>query len=132
MGAASVEAGTQEDKQAYVSRLLADLLCTERLPPAVELQVAQFDPACFDLGACAQDFERDPPMSKRRLLELAVYVTLADGQLEPEESRFIRDLGEALRMAPGEYADLIAEESELRSRESFIELARVPIPYRKG
>ena len=130
MGAASTASQVPETKRKYVDKLLQDLLCTDDLPEDVRARILSFDPSKFDLQACADDFQRDPPMSKRRLLELAAYVTLADGEVAPDESRFIRNLGEALRMAESEYSDLLEGDPETTSRESFIELARVPVPYR--
>jgi len=70
-----------EDEQRAVRKLLADLmLCTpDDLPTNVEDRIAGFDPLTFDLEGATKDFEADPPMAKRRLLELVGKMVDADG-----------------------------------------------------
>lgn len=126
LGAAYADHVFGGEERAYLCDLLCDLLSTRKLPEALERQIEHYDPRCFDLQAAAQDFRRDPPMKARRLLELVAYVMLADGEQNVNESAFLGALGEALGLAPADYADLTRE--GLRLRHSFVDLARVPLP----
>jgi uncharacterized tellurite resistance protein B-like protein len=89
-----------DDEQHAVRRLLADLLVVkpENLPEAVEERIRTFDPLKFDLEAAAQDFAADPPMAKRRLLELVGKMVDADGVVDMQEDEYLRRLADALGM----------------------------------
>ena len=124
--AAAFSDGRFADKErAYVRELIRDLLCVRQLPQAIESYIEQFDPRGFDLRAAAAEFAREPPMSRRRLMELIGYVTMADGEQNADEDAFLCAFGEALGLQPGEYADLTRDRINLRN--SFIGLARVPL-----
>src|SRR6201999_806857 len=79
MGAAYADRGCEKQERSYVRALVADLLCTQEVPPAVDALIENFDPERFDLRSVVGEFLREPPMNKRRLMELVAYVTLADG-----------------------------------------------------
>lgn len=128
LAAAHADNEFNADESLYVRELLQDLLCVAQLPDEIEGLICDFDPAEFNLLACAEDFLSEPPMSKRRLLELVTYVALADGEVAKSENHFIVDLAAALRMDPGEYQDLLRVPDDERLRESFADLARVPLP----
>jgi len=77
----------------------------------------------------------DPPMKKRRLLELVTKMVDADGEVDLREDQFVRDLAETLKMDHDEYEDLVLEieviepeERMRRKRESFTALTAVPPP----
>ncbi len=89
----------------------------------------------FDLEEAARDFLSDPPMKKRRLLELVVKMVDADGETDLREDQFVRELAKALKMDESEYEDLVLEIEEVpadqrrrRRRESFTMVASVPPP----
>lgn len=126
LGAAFADAQLLDQERGYVRSVVMDLLATKFMPPELEERIAKFNPASFDLSAAAADFVREPPMSRRRLLELVAYVTLSDGAQSPEEDAYLRKLGHALGLEPKEYADLCRE--KLHLRESFTDLARVSLP----
>jgi uncharacterized tellurite resistance protein B-like protein len=130
MAAAYADRKFHVQERDYIREVLRDLLCSGTLPEAVAQHVDDFAPDRFDLLGAARDFTRDPPMSRRRLLELCTYVTLADGQQNIDEIAFLRALGEALGCAADEYEDLISD--RLRLRHSFVDLARVPLPETPG
>jgi uncharacterized tellurite resistance protein B-like protein len=125
LAAAFADGRFADKERAYVRELIRDLLSVRQLPPALETHIEQFDPRSFDLRACAAEFEREPPMSRRRLMELIGYVTMADGEQSADEDAFLRAFGEALGLQPSEYADLTRDRINLRN--SFIGLARVPL-----
>ena len=126
LGAAFADAQFHDRERGYVRAVVMDLLSTKVLPVEIDQRIERFDPKSFDVHAAAIDFLREPPMSRRRLLELVAYVTLADGAQSPEEDAYLRQLGAALGLAPNEYADLCRE--KLHLRESFTDLARVRLP----
>jgi hypothetical protein len=90
--------------------------------------IDDFDPAQFDLRASVTEFLREPPMNKRRLIELVAYVTLSDGAQNIEEDTYLRDLGQALGMRVEEYRHLTSDPDMAHLRESFTDLARIPLP----
>lgn len=125
----------EEDTEAR--RVLADLLLTtpEELPPEVDEHIREFSIREFDLEDAVREFMADPPMKKRRLLELVTKMVDADGEVDLREDRFVRDLAETLKMDPEEYDDLVLEieviepeERMRRKRESFTALTAVPPP----
>jgi tellurite resistance protein len=131
MGAACADAdhGCEEKERLYVRALVADLLCTQELPPEVDAMIANFDHDKFDLRATVTEFLREPPMNKRRLMELVAYVTLSDGSQSAEEDTYLRDLGHALGMGVEEYRHLTNDPDMAHLRESFTDLARVPLNF---
>jgi uncharacterized tellurite resistance protein B-like protein len=125
LAAAFADGRFPDKERAYVRELIRDLLSARQLPPELEARIEQFDPRNFDLRAAAADFAREQPMSRRRLMELIAYVTMADGEQTADEDAFVRAFGEALGLAVSEYADLTLDRINLRN--SFIGLARVPL-----
>ena len=122
--------------------LIADLLLipVDELPANVNERISNFRILRFDLDVAAADFLADPPMQKRRMLELVCKMIDADGETDLREDQFVRDLAESLGMEFSEYEDLVLhiegidrEELRERKRESFHELVAVgsippPIP----
>ena len=110
---------TGEENEELRKLLAMLLLCTpETLPAHVDEKIRAFSPLTFDLRACAADFVSDPPMKKRRLLELMGRLVEKDG-LDLREDEYLRALGAALGMDPSEYADLVLEYDVEKLRESF-------------
>jgi uncharacterized tellurite resistance protein B-like protein len=128
MGAAYADGRSAVKESGYVHALVADLLCKDPLPPEVEALIDRFDPHKFDLRVSVRDFLREPPMNKRRLMELVAYVTLSDGEQSVEEDHYLRQLGEALGMRVEEYRHLTNDPDMAHLRESFTDLARIPLP----
>jgi len=128
MGAAYADNDCIRSEREYVRALVADLLCKPSLPEDIEAQIERFQPERFDLRAAAAEFLREPPMNKRRLMELVAYVTLADGKQAREEDSYLCQLGEALGMRPDEYRHLTSDPDMAALRESFLDIARIPMP----
>jgi tellurite resistance protein len=126
LGMAYADGHMPDRERSYVCEVVLDLLNTYDLPPEVEQRIDRFDPAKFDLESAAADFLREPPMSARRLLELAAYVSLADGEMSEREEKYIDRLGVALRLPPAAFSDLRRE--RVNKRSSFSDLARVRLP----
>ncbi len=117
-------------------KLIADLLLKKRdsLPAEVEKRIQEFRLLDFDINKAVAAFLQDPPMRRRRLLELVGQMVAADGEISIGEDDFMRSLARALGMGPEEYADLVLDYEISRIRESFRELTAVgsnappPIP----
>ncbi len=104
------------------------LLCTpETLPSEVDLHIRSFSLLEFDIERSARDFLSDPPMKKRRLLELIARLADRDG-IDLREDEYLRDLAQCLEMKPEEYVDLVLEYDVERLRESFesVRISYVP------
>jgi hypothetical protein len=130
MGAVYADRRCESRERGYVYALVADLLCKDPLPPDVAVLIDEFEPEKFDLRASVSEFLREPPMNKRRLMELVAYVTLCDGEQSSEEDGYLRALGQALGMRVEEYRHLTSDPDMAHLRESFTDLARVPLPMR--
>lgn len=129
MGAVFADGKCDNRERDYVRALVADLLCKPSLPPDVEILIDRFEPERFDLQSAAADFLSDPPMNKRRVMELVAYVTLADGAQTLQEDGYLRRLGEALGMGTEEYRYLTSDPDMAAMRESFTDLARIPLRF---
>jgi uncharacterized tellurite resistance protein B-like protein len=127
MGAACADRGCTRSERDYVRALVADLLCKSSLPPEVEALIDRFDPERFDLRETVAEFLKEPVMSRRRLIELVAYVTLADGRQTPEEDSYLGRLGQALELRPEEYRHLTSDPDMAAMRESFTDIARIPL-----
>ncbi len=129
MGALWADDEFSLDEQKAVRELLADLLLVTptTLPEQVEARIVEFDPLAFDLDAAASDFAADPPMAKRRLLELVGRMVDADGVVDMKEDEYLRKLAAQLGMDYAEYSDLVLDYEIDELRESFEQL-RVPPP----
>lgn len=116
LGAAYADEQLRGSEEESVRKLLAGLLGAGELPAAVEDRIAAFTPEGFDLAATAEDFAADPPINKRKLLELVAAVTDADGESAFAEDDYLRRLGLAVGLEPEEFADLTLdyEVEELR------------------
>lgn len=133
LGAVWADDEFTEGEQRAVRALLAELLLVkpDELPEAVEERIQSFDPLKFDLDATAQGFASDPPMAKRRLLELVGKMVDADGVMDMQEDEYLRRLADALGMARAEYADLVLDYDVEELRGAF-EALRAPPPPMVG
>jgi len=128
MGAVHADARCDRRESDYVRLLVEDLLCKSPLPPEVDALIERFDPERFDLKVAVSEFLREPPMNKRRLMELVAYCTLSDGTQSLEEDSYLHRLGQALDMPPEEFRHLTSDPDMAAMRESFTDLARIPLP----
>jgi uncharacterized tellurite resistance protein B-like protein len=127
LGALYADRRCLDTEKSAVRRMLRDLIVRPELPPEIEQLVEEFDPARFDLEAVARDFAADPPMNRRRLLELVAQLCAADGELDLDEDDYLHRLAKALGMAPAEYEDLVLDYETHELRKSF-EMLRVSSP----
>ena len=132
LGAMYADSRFEEDEKRAVRRLLCDLIVRPELPPELEKRIEEFDPAKFDLGATARDFVNDPPMNRRRLLELVAQLCVADGELDLEEDEYLHRLARALGMTPVEYEDIVLDYEIHEMRKSFEMLRQSQLDLRAG
>jgi uncharacterized tellurite resistance protein B-like protein len=99
--------------------MLCDLICKPELTPELARHVEEFDPQAFDLAKTARDFVSDPPMNRRRLLELVAQLCVSDGELDLEEDEYLHRLARALGMEPSEYEDIVLDYEIHEMRRSF-------------
>lgn len=132
LGAMYADNRFEEDEKRAVTRMLCDLIVKPELPPELEHHIDNFDPARFDLVATAQDFAKDPPMNRRRLLELVAQLCVADGELDLEEDDYLHRLARALDMDPVEYEDIVLDYEIHEMRKSFEMLRQSSLELRPG
>ena len=128
LGALHADERFPDSEQRALERKLCDLLLVDQLPDELAARIRYFDPASFDLQEAAEDFASDPPMNKRRILELVAQLCLADDEWDLREDEYIRDLAKALGMEPAEYQDLVLDYEMSALRESFEAIRRGPEP----
>ena len=117
------------EESTKVRNLVADLLLTtgDALPDHVNDRIANFRIYEFDLETAVSAFLEDPPMKRRRLLELVVKMTGTTGVLDITEDDFVRDLATALSMPKEEYQDLVLDYSIEDMRRNFREISSASI-----
>ena len=123
LGAAHADDKLAGQEEAAVRRLLSGLLDGASLSGAVDARIKAFPAGTFDLAATAADFVKDPPIQKRKLLELVAAVNDADDVLDLGEDEYLVKLAKSLGMAPDEYADL-ALDVEVESLKASLEALR--------
>ena len=114
-------------ERSALERKLCELLLVSELPVGVSSRIEHFDPKPFDFAAAVQDFAADPPMNKRRLLELVAQLCLADDEWDLREDEYIRALAKGLGMEPAEYQDLVLDYEISALRESFELVRHTPL-----
>jgi uncharacterized tellurite resistance protein B-like protein len=129
LGAAYADDEHRGSEEETVRKLLGELLGGEELPAEVDTRIKTFPSGSFDLEATAEDFANDPPIQKRKLLELVAAVHDADEELDFAEDAYLKKLGVALGLAPKDFADLTLDIEIEELKASFSELAgSVPPP----
>jgi uncharacterized tellurite resistance protein B-like protein len=119
LGAAYADKRFVEAEKHAVRRLLRDLIVRPELPPEIEQRIVEFQPERFDVFEAARDFLNDPPMNRRRLLELVAQLCVADGELDLAEDEYLHTLARALGMGPNEYEDIVLDYEIHDLRQSF-------------
>lgn len=127
LGAVYADGKFVASERAAVRRMLCDLTVRSALEPELEARIAAFDPRAFNVRQVAADFASDPPMNKRRLLELVAQLCIADGEIDFAEDDYLHSLAQALGMRPTEYQDIVLDYEIHTLRESFelIRMSRV-------
>jgi len=106
LGAAYADQKLAGKEEEAVRKLLGELLESPKLPDDVDKRIKTFPAGSFDLAKTAADFGKDPPIKKRKLLELVSAVNDADDEVDLDEDEYLVKLAKALGMKRDEYADL--------------------------
>ncbi len=106
LGAAYADDKLAGQEEETVRALLVQLLSGEALPKEVDARIKAFPSHSFDLAKTAADFAKDPPIQKRKLLELVSAVNDADDEIDLGEDEYLVKLAKGLGMKREEYADL--------------------------
>jgi len=130
LGAVHADDRMKGEETAAVRRLMERVLDVDELPEEIDEHIDGFDPDAFDLDEAAADFASDPPIKKRRLLELVAAVFDADEEVDFEEDAYMRSLAEALGVPEDEYKDL-ALHYEVEDLPAVVrEVVPPPVPRR--
>jgi uncharacterized tellurite resistance protein B-like protein len=127
LGAVYADDKLKGAEEEAVRKLLGELLGGD-VPSEVDQRIKTFPAHTFDMKATAQDFAKDPPINKRKLLELVCAVRDADEEIDLAEDDYVRALGAALGMKKEEYADLTLEYEVTDLRTSLNALRAMPPP----
>jgi uncharacterized tellurite resistance protein B-like protein len=119
LGAMYADERFEDEEKRAVRKMLCDLIVRPELPEELERRIEEFNPSTFDLIATARDFASDPPMNRRRLLELVAQLCVSDGELAFEEDEYLHRLARALDMKPVEYEDIVLDYEIHEMRKSF-------------
>lgn len=106
LGAAYADDHFDDREKRRVRELLVELLDGAELPPSLTAWIDAFDPDSFDLRTSCAEFAEDPPVDKRKLLELICAVHEADEELDFAEDDYLRDVAAALEIEASELEDL--------------------------
>jgi uncharacterized tellurite resistance protein B-like protein len=120
LGALYADATMTGEEDRAVRELLGKLLICppDALPPHVDERIRSFSLMTFDIELAAKDFLSDPPMKKRRLLELIASLTDKDGT-DLREDEYIRDLAQCLGMKDEELAGVVLDYEIESLRQTF-------------
>ena len=128
LGAVYADEKLEGKEEAAVRKLLGELLGNEKLPDDVDKRIKTFPAGSFDLAKTAEDFSSDPPIKKRKLLELVAAVRDADEEIDLAEDEYMQKLGAALGMKKDEYKDLVLDYDVEELKASFDEIRKVSNP----
>jgi uncharacterized tellurite resistance protein B-like protein len=128
LGAVYADDKLEGQEEVAVRKLLGELMAGKPLPADVDKRIKTFPAGSFDLDKTAKDFVKDPPIKKRKLLELVAAVRDADDEIDLQEDEYMQKLAKALGMKKEEYADLVLDYDVEDLKASFEEIRKVSAP----
>ena len=128
LGAAYADGRLETREKESVRTLLTGLTPSQTQSPELEARIEGFQPDGFDLGQVAQQFAKDPPVSKTRLLELIAAVNESDEVLDLSEDDYLRQLAAHLDMPSTATEKLVLNYEVEDLRECFESLRPPPLP----
>jgi uncharacterized membrane protein YebE (DUF533 family) len=120
-----------DDKERDEVRALLEELAGE-LPTEVELRIAQFDPAKFDVNASAAAFAGDSEDDRKKLLFLVSAVIEADEEIDFSEDDYLRALNAALGLPKAALSGLTVDIETEELKETFQQVRKGPPPPPKS
>ena len=128
LGAVYADDKLEGQEEEAVRKLLGELLGGKPLPEDVDKRIKTFPAGSFDLDKTAKDFSKDPPIKKRKLLELIAAERDADDEIDLQEDEYMQKLAKALGMKKEEYSDLVLDYDVEDLKASFEEIRKVSAP----
>ncbi len=126
LGAAYADKELKDQEKDEVRSLLEGL--GGELPTEVELAIAKFDPAKFDLKTAAAPFTADSEDERKKLLYLVAAVNEADEEIDLAEDDYLRSLGDALGLPASALEGLTIEVETEELKETFKQVRKGPPP----
>jgi uncharacterized tellurite resistance protein B-like protein len=126
LGAAYADKELKDQENDEVRSLLEGL--AGELPTEVELKIASFDPAKFDMAASAAAFKSDSEEDRKKLLYLVAAVNEADEEIDLSEDDYLRDLAKALALPASALDGLTVEVETEELKQTFAQVRKGPPP----
>jgi uncharacterized tellurite resistance protein B-like protein len=130
LGAAYADKELKDQEKDEVRSLVEGL--AGELPTEVELGIAGFDPASFDLKKSAAPFKGDSEDDRKKLLYLVSAVNEADDEIDFAEDEYLRDLASALGLPSSALEGLTVEIEAEELKETFKAVRKGPPPPPPG
>jgi uncharacterized tellurite resistance protein B-like protein len=130
LGAAYADKELKEQEKDEVRALLEEL--AGELPTEVELGIANFDPAKFDLAKAAAAFKGDSDDDRRKVLFLVSAVHEADEELDFAEDEYLRKLAAALGLPASALQGLTVDVETEELKQTFQQVRKGPPPPPPG
>jgi uncharacterized membrane protein YebE (DUF533 family) len=130
LGAAYADREVRDAERDEVRALLEDL--AGDLPTEVELRIASFDPAAFDVAATAKTFAGDSEDDRKKLLFLASAVIESDDEIDLAEDDYLRALANALALPASALDGLIVDVETEELKQTFQQIRKGPPPPPKS
>jgi uncharacterized tellurite resistance protein B-like protein len=126
LGAAYADKELKDQEREEVRALLEEL--GGELSTEVEMKIAQFDPASYDLKAAAAAFKLDSEDDRKKLLYLVSAVNEADEEIDLAEDEYLRQLADALGLPKSALAGLTVDVETEELKETFQAVRKGPPP----
>lgn len=127
LGAAHADNDFKDHEDEAVRQTLVELTGAD-LSTELETQIAQFDPAKFDLKATAAVFAGDPADDRRRVLFLVAAINDADEEVDFAEDEYLRALASALDLPASALAGLTVDMEVEDLRQDLAKVRKGPPP----
>jgi uncharacterized membrane protein YebE (DUF533 family) len=126
LGAAHADRVVRDEERDEIRGLLEDI--AGELPTEVELRIASFDPAKFDLTATARAFASDSEDDRKKLLLLASAVIESDDEIDFAEDDYLRALAVALSLPASALVGLTVDIETEELKDTFQKVRKGPPP----
>jgi uncharacterized tellurite resistance protein B-like protein len=130
LGAAYADEQFKSREREEVKDMLADL-SGGPLTPELELQIAGFDPASFDVTKSAGAFSGDSEEDRKRVLVLVAAINEADDEIDLAEDEYLRKLAKALALPDSALTGMTVDVEVDELREELAKVRKVPPPTPK-
>lgn len=127
LGAAFADQEFKDREREEVQGMLEDL-SGGKLISELQAQIANFDPAAFDLAASAKHFVGDSEDDRRRVLFLVAAINDSDDEVDFAEDDYLRALAVALALPASALDGMTIDVEVDELREDFQKVRKGPPP----